>query len=228
MKKYMVLIIALCCAVAVQAQQMMVNKFILPDGHEITPDKLDSVKKAWNGDKIMFQHNEEDDKNKMMHLMRLTPEMAREMEEANTKRQQALAAMIGRQAPDFSLKDMNGKTWTLSELQGKAVVLNFWFTSCPPCNVEMPELNQLVKDYQGKNVVFLALTFNDSQKVREFLKSRVFDYKILPSSHEIDKLYSVSSWPASMVIGRDGKVAFACNYEENVLKTLAEHIDKVL
>lgn len=220
--------IAVCCAAAVQAQQMVVNKFILPDGREITPDKLDSVKKAWNGERIMFQHNEKDDKNKVMHLVRMTPKMARELEEANTKRQQAMTAMIGKPAPDFSLKDMNGKTWTLRELKGKVVVLNFWFTSCPPCNLEMPELNQLVKDYQGKNVVFLALTFNDAQNVREFLKNRVFDYTILPSSHETDKLYAVSSWPASLVIGRDGKVAFAGNYEENIRKTFSEHIDKVL
>jgi peroxiredoxin len=228
MKKYLILIIGLCCGIAVNAQQMMVNKFILPDGREITPDKLDSVKKAWNGERILFQHNEGDDKNKVMHLVRMTPEMAKELEEANTKQQQIMADMIGKKAPDFSLKDMNGKLWTLSELKGKAVVLNFWFTSCPPCNQEMPELNQLVKDYQGKNVMFLALTFNDVQNVNEFFKNRTFAYTILPSSKETDKLYQISSWPTSLVIARDGKVAFVCNYEENIRKTLSEHIDKVL
>jgi len=225
MKKSISLLTGLLLAVAAEAQ-MRVNKFILPDGKEIGPDKLDSVKKAWNGERILFQHNEEDDKNHVMHLVRMTPEMAKQLEEMGQKQRQAMQAMRGQAAPDFTLKDLTGKSWTLSALKGKVAVLNFWFTSCPPCNAEIPELNKLVENYQGKDIVFLALTFNDQNAVTGFLKEHRFAYTILPSSREVDKVYQVSSWPTSFVIGKDGKVAFAANYDEHIFDLLNAVIDK--
>lgn len=102
-----------------KAQQMMVKKFILPDGKEILPDKLDSVKKAWNGERILFQHNDEDDKNQVMRLVRMTPEMAKMLAEQDVKRQKAILEMTGKPAPEFSLADLKGHKWTLSQLRGK-------------------------------------------------------------------------------------------------------------
>ena len=48
-------------------------------------------------------------------------------------------AIVGEIAPDFTLADTKGKTWTLSELKGQVVFVNFWATWCPPCREEMPE-----------------------------------------------------------------------------------------
>ncbi|MBX9871655.1 MAG: TlpA family protein disulfide reductase, partial [Burkholderiaceae bacterium] len=45
--------------------------------------------------------------------------------------------------PPLQALDMQGKTWTLADLRGRAVVLNFWATWCPPCRAEMPSLQQL-------------------------------------------------------------------------------------
>lgn len=208
--------------------QVKVDKFILPDGREITADKLDSVKKAWNDERISFRHNNEDDKKHVMHLVRMTPELERELQDADVKRRKAIKAMIERPAPDFSLKDMEGKTWKLSGLKGKVVVLNFWFTSCPPCDTEMPELNRLVKTYGDKNVVFLGLTFNERNIVTDFLKTKHFAYSILPSSGKVDQAYQVSSWPTSFVIDRNGNIALAANYEKDIFKTLSVQIDQLL
>ncbi len=52
-------------------------------------------------------------------------------------------AEVGRPAPDFSLVDRQGKTWTLSELKGQVVFINFWATWCPPCREEMPSMQHL-------------------------------------------------------------------------------------
>lgn len=81
------------------AQQMMVKKFILPDGKEISPEKLDSVKKAWNGERILFQHNDKDDKNHVMRLVRMTPEMAKMLAEQDEKQKKAMLEMTGKSAP---------------------------------------------------------------------------------------------------------------------------------
>jgi peroxiredoxin len=207
------------------AQQLMVKKFILPDGKEILPDKLDSVKKAWNGAEISFQHNEEDDKNQAMRLVRMTPEMAKMMTELYEKRQRAIVEMTGKPAPDFTLSDLNGKKWTLSKLKGKVVVLNFWFTSCPPCIQEMPKLNELVNNYKHKDVIFLALTYNDAKKASTFLSAHEFDYFVLPGSGNTDKAYQMTSWPTSFVVSRDGKIKLAVGSEEDIALTVSKQIE---
>lgn len=208
------------------AQQITATKFILPDGREITPDKLDSVKKAWNGERILFQHDKKDDEKHVMRLVRMTPEMARTLEELAEKGEKAMKAMIGKPAPDFTLRDINGNSLTLSSLKGKIVVVNFWFTSCPPCVQEMPQLNGLVGKFKEKNVVFLALTFNDKKTVEAFLKEHTFSYSILPLSGQVDKRYQISSWPTSFVIGRDGMVKAAIKTSENVFAELSGFIEQ--
>lgn len=210
------------------AQQMMVSKFILPNGREITPDKLDSVKNAWNGERILFQHNDEDDKNHVMRLIRMTPEMAKMLQNQDEKRRKAAQEMTGKPAPDFALQDVHGKLWKLSKLRGKVVVLNFWFTSCPPCIQEIPKLNSLVDKYKDNDVIFLALTFNDGTNAESFLKTHAFSYTVLPASKTADKAYQITSWPTSFVIGRDGKVKFATGSEENIDLSLIKQIEAEL
>jgi thiol-disulfide isomerase/thioredoxin len=51
--------------------------------------------------------------------------------------------IVNSKAPDFTLKDLNGKTVSLSAFKGKVVLLNFFATWCPPCRAEMPALNKL-------------------------------------------------------------------------------------
>ena len=48
---------------------------------------------------------------------------------------------------NFTLTDLNGKSWTLKDLKGKVVMLNFWATWCPPCRKEMPDLEALYKRF---------------------------------------------------------------------------------
>src|ERR1039458_6789694 len=63
----------------------------------------------------------------------------------------------GRQAADFTLTDLQGKTWSLRELKGKVVLVNFWATWCPPCRKEMPDLNALYQRFRDQGFVILAI-----------------------------------------------------------------------
>jgi thiol-disulfide isomerase/thioredoxin len=66
---------------------------------------------------------------------------------------------------DFTLKDLHNKSWTLSELRGKIVMVNFWATWCPPCRAEMPSLDAIYTHYQNESLVILSITDEEPFKV---------------------------------------------------------------
>ena len=88
----------------------------------------------------------------------------------------------GSMAPSFSLAGMDGQTYDLTQLRGKVVLVTFWSTRCNICHSEMPLMNRMAARYKGQNVVFLALTMDNDQKVAAYLKSNEFDFTILPNS----------------------------------------------
>src|SRR4030095_6412422 len=76
----------------------------------------------------------------------------------------------GKPAPDFTLTSLDGKTVKLSDLKGKAVVLNFWATWCAPCKIEVPWLVDLQKQYgpQGLEIIGVAMDEGGKEEVAEF------------------------------------------------------------
>ncbi|MEL6922995.1 MAG: redoxin domain-containing protein [Bacteroidota bacterium] len=106
--------------------------------------------------------------------------------------------------PDFSLIDMDGNTVQLSELQGKVVVLNFWFIACKPCQMEMPDLNELKAAYANQEVAFLAITFDTKAAVSDFLGVTDFDFTILPDASGTIQEYGIMAFPTTVVVGKDG------------------------
>lgn len=112
----------------------------------------------------------------------------------------------GAELANFDLQNMNGKKVNLESFKGKVVLINFWFINCPPCRMEIPDLNELKAEYAGKNVEFLAITFDSKSLVDEFLEKIPFDYQILPDAREIIETYGVQGFPTSVVVNKDGKV----------------------
>lgn len=70
-------------------------------------------------------------------------------------------ATVGNPAPDFTLVDLKGKTWTLSELKGQVVFVNFWATWCPPCREEMPSMQRLYTRLPKDKFKMLAILNKD-------------------------------------------------------------------
>lgn len=194
--------------------------FLLPDGKVLK--NLDSLENAWGKGQILFKHNEEDDKNGVMHLVKKSADF----KDKETKSKKALAEMLNTPAPQFELKDLNGKVWSLKELQGKTVVLNFWFTSCAPCIKEIPELNKLVEEYKNKDVVFLGITYNTQEHVEAFLKRRAFNYTQLPNASEIISKYNIFYFPTSFVIDKNGIITGVLEKSDTIYHDLKTIIDK--
>jgi thiol-disulfide isomerase/thioredoxin len=118
--------------------------------------------------------------------------------------------LIGKPAPDFTVKTINGKKVSLKSLKGKVVVMNFWFTQCRPCVEEIPELNAIAKKYKGnKDVVFLGIEVRPEttkEDVEKFLKRVPFAYEIAMGGKDAAALYEAKTFPANFVIDKKGIV----------------------
>jgi peroxiredoxin len=112
-------------------------------------------------------------------------------------------------APDFSLESLDGKTLRLSDLRGKAVLLNFWATWCGPCKIEMPWFVDLQKQYgsQGLQIVGVAMDDASKEDISKFAKEMGVNYPILIGKESVGDQYGgVPALPESFLISRDGKI----------------------
>ncbi len=112
-------------------------------------------------------------------------------------------------APDFSLETLDGKTLRLSDLRGKAVLLNFWATWCGPCKIEMPWFVDLQKQYgsQGLQIVGVAMDDASKEDIGKFAKDMGVNYPILIGKESVGDQYGgVPALPESFLISRDGKI----------------------
>jgi peroxiredoxin len=90
---------------------------------------------------------------------------------------QMLAA--SKKAPDFTLPTLEGDTVSLSDFQGKLVLINFWATRCPPCRKEMPYLEELFRE-GNENLVILCINVGESaSKVKGFADENDLSFTIL-------------------------------------------------
>ena len=111
------------------------------------------------------------------------------------------------EAPDFEVKDLNGKTIRLRDLRGKAVLLNFWATFCVPCKTEMPWLDQFQKQYRDQGLVVLGIsTFDDEAAMRKFVKAMGVDYSMAAGGFTLEDLYPANGMPYTIYIDRNGRM----------------------
>ncbi len=114
-------------------------------------------------------------------------------------------------APDFSLADPNGRVYTLSELRGKAVIVNLWATWCPPCRAEMPEIEAQYKKYAVQGLVVLGVNATDQDApldIVPFANEYGLTFPILlDETGQVEQKYDLRSLPSTFFINRDGTIA---------------------
>lgn len=117
----------------------------------------------------------------------------------------------GNLAPDFELQTLAGETYKLSDLRGKKVIVNFWATWCPPCRLEMPEMEEFYSKYKIEGIEILAINLTQEEKnradVQEFIKEFGITFPVpMDEKGEIGRLYYISSIPTSFVIDTQGVI----------------------
>ncbi len=111
-------------------------------------------------------------------------------------------------APDFELTTGSGETVRLSDLQGQAVILNFWASWCPPCRAEMPAFQAIHQAYQDSGLTILGINAADQDapsQAHDFIAEMDLTFPILfDSSGTAQELYAVSALPSTFFIDRAG------------------------
>jgi thiol-disulfide isomerase/thioredoxin len=111
-------------------------------------------------------------------------------------------------APDFTLKDLSGKTFNLAAQKGKVVFVDFWATWCPPCVMSVPEVEKMVEEYAGKNLVVISVSLDTTEApVRRFVSTHKMTNRVaLAGDSGVDSNYGVQGIPAYVIVDQQGNV----------------------
>ncbi|HFC00643.1 MAG TPA: AhpC/TSA family protein [Phaeodactylibacter sp.] len=138
---------------------------------------------------------------------------------------EAKGLQVGRDAPDFTLTDVNGKEVMLSEFKGKVVYLDFWATWCSPCLHQMKNSKIWKSSFKNKDVVFIYVSLDKNRTSWEkFIKNNNPQGIHLIASggdvykSQIAKLYKVKKLPAYFLIDKQGKIAFKPERGKNITR----------
>jgi thiol-disulfide isomerase/thioredoxin len=119
---------------------------------------------------------------------------------------QTAKAVEGAAAPDFTVKDLEGKDVALSSLKGTVVMVNFWATWCPPCKEEIPSLIKLNKAMTGKSFRMLAIAVDEGGKdpVQKFFKGNKDLPAYLDPDGKVSQLYGTTGVPETFIVDKQG------------------------
>jgi peroxiredoxin len=165
---------------------------------------------------------------------------------ANANRHTAIGitqtdTMLHEPAPDFTLKDTEGKSVSLSDFKGKILVIDFWATWCVPCKKSFPEMQMAINHYKndpGVKFIFIDTwekSANYMQLVKKFMADNPYTFKILfdemgPQGimNEVYNKYEVNGIPTKFIIDSKGIICFEMGYLEKSPEDGAKQISDMI
>lgn len=123
-------------------------------------------------------------------------------------KQEQSTLKAGDTAPDFSLVDRQGKTWTLSELHGQVVFINFWATWCPPCLKELPSMQNLYTKIPKDKFKMLAVLNKDKPALADFVANQKgLTFTILDDEQNVvGAKYFLTGLPETFIVDKQGVI----------------------
>ncbi|OGN81018.1 MAG: hypothetical protein A2X24_01545 [Chloroflexi bacterium GWB2_54_36] len=109
-------------------------------------------------------------------------------------------------APDFTLTSFDGRTYTLSDLRGNVVIINFWASWCPPCREEAAYLERTWRKYKDKGVIFIGVDYADAEKpALAYIDEFDITYFNGPDlGTRISQSYNIKGVPETYYVAKDG------------------------
>lgn len=129
--------------------------------------------------------------------------------------------------PEFNLTTLTDKNILSTDFRGKFLVINWWATTCAPCRQEIPGLNKLVDKFSSdSNIVFLAIAFDEKDRVENYLNSNVFKYVQTLGDKNVSKIFG-ESFPKNLIVNPDGKITYYSEGgNENTYLKIEEELSK--
>jgi thiol-disulfide isomerase/thioredoxin len=139
-------------------------------------------------------------------------------------------------APLFSGKFYSdGENFELTNYIGKNVIIvDFWYTHCPPCVKAMPSLNALYTKYKDKGLKIFGLNSVDNQphslaNLNKFLDNRDINYDVILTQPSVDIMYKIKGYPSMYIVDKDGKIVFVeIGFNEGKFRKLKEKVEELL
>jgi peroxiredoxin len=129
---------------------------------------------------------------------------------------------VGKKAPAFSAKNLDGTSFSSADAKGKIMILNFWSTTCPPCVAELPSFQQFQNSLvTNPNVVLLMIDLNDDlSTLQDFIKNKKYTFNVLlDTNYMVAQAFAIRYTPTTIVIDRDNiiqlfKIGAFANYND--------------
>ena len=138
--------------------------------------------------------------------------------------------LLGKEAPDFTLRSDQGDNKKLSEYRGKVVLINFWASWCGPCQLELPKLTELKRLHDEYDFELLAINIDEEpEKALRLAKKLGINFPVLfDQEKHVSKMYDIDAMPMTVLIDRNGDVRYLHRgYKESYLSLYQQQIKKL-
>jgi len=147
---------------------------------------------------------------------------------------QPAVAQSGREAPDFTLENLDGDWVSLQDVVGDGpVLISFWATWCRPCLEELRELQQLYEEYEPRGLTMLAISTDSERsiaKVKPLVRSKGYTFQVLlDTNSDVARLYYAQNIPYTVIIDSAGSIVYThMGYRKGDELEVKEVIDRLL
>lgn len=115
---------------------------------------------------------------------------------------------VGEELPDFKAYLIDGSEYDASDWEGYVKVYDFWGLWCPGCKMEIPILNDIKKQFEGRKVKFIAFATDDIAPLRHYKALKPFDYEIAYHADYVANKLGIYAFPQSLVISKSNKLIY--------------------